>query len=367
MRTLWIACGLIAVLGEQSAGQVPADIAERRRSAMAAYSEGRYAAALEIVETSPEQELDEKLRLVGAWCLLRLAASDGSKLDRAAKWFAEMRAGRDLRDLPSQVVLGIGRCEQQRAEALPAAGRSVALRLADAAFAVLIEREEHLVEALRYRCDVRLALGDGDGAADDARALGRHVAELCEEMEAMLANTRIEGYRRELTSRLAERRREVDGVRAALALHRWRDGDQAAARREAQAFLSRETPPFDQSAVAELLVLVMPEDPRIAPAYAHRLGHGSEATERRDAAVALGRFGEQSRGAVPALIEATADPAPIVAREAVTALGMIGPGAADAIPVLEKLVEHDDPQMRMRAASALRQIERRRPSSSPAR
>jgi HEAT repeat protein len=87
----------------------------------------------------------------------------------------------------------------------------------------------------------------------------------------------------------------------------------------------------------------------------YRLRNGDE-LERREAAIALGRVGEEAKFATPTLLKGLSDNSVPVVREVVLALGKMGTAATPAIPVMEKLAAHDDPQIRERAKAALRQI-----------
>lgn len=334
-------------------------LAALQRSAAILYGSGEFAEALAEVDrglaVAPD---DEKLLTLGAWCQLRRVEADAAHIGRAAAWFAELRRGRELKDLGEHVILGIGRCQRELANVCPADQRRRLLEDAELSFSELIRRQEQLPHALRDRSEVRLALGDTEAAIEDASDYERSVSGICAGIEDRLRATALEDYRKDLRSRLARRRGDLDGVRAMLALHRWANGDRDEVRWLVQALLSREAPPFDQPDVAELLVTVAPDDPRVLPALVFRLARAREAAARLAAAVALGELGEKSRDAVPALVVATADPSGEVAREAITALGMIGPGAADAILTLQALAGSDDEPMRRRAAAALRQIQR---------
>jgi hypothetical protein len=117
------------------------------------------------------------------------------------------------------------------------------------------------------------------------------------------------------------------------------------------------TDDFKARAVRALL-MIDPDDPRVAVAHGYQLRRHPDARTRWKAAMALGRCGAAAAPAVPDLLAAISDEDEDVRviREAVTTLGMVGPKAADAVPILETLTQHENRQIAARAKAALRQI-----------
>jgi hypothetical protein len=109
---------------------------------------------------------------------------------------------------------------------------------------------------------------------------------------------------------------------------------------------------------------IAPGDAAIALAVAHRLLHDPDIDERMDAAMALGRFGEEAAEARLLLVEALGDQELRVVREVITALGMLGRAGRDGLPALQELTATDDPQIAERAKAAIRLIGRGDPGES---
>lgn len=83
-----------------------------------------------------------------------------------------------------------------------------------------------------------------------------------------------------------------------------------------------------------------------------------DAALRQKAARKLGNVGTLHEGALPSLIKALKDPEPLVRREAILAVAKFGPEAKQAIPALQQLQRNDeeDGQLRDFAAAALKKI-----------
>lgn len=110
---------------------------------------------------------------------------------------------------------------------------------------------------------------------------------------------------------------------------------------------------------AEAILKINPRDPKSAPAWAYRLQHGALKTERAQAALMIGSFGEKAKGQVSALIKALKDRSKQVRCEVITALGMIGPDASAAVPNLLELGASEDQAIAVRAKAALKQISKK--------
>ncbi len=107
-------------------------------------------------------------------------------------------------------------------------------------------------------------------------------------------------------------------------------------------------------ALARALRSLAPGEDRIAAAHAAILGRSQDPGERREAAMALGRCGQEGAPFATALIAVLDDATQEVAlrREAVTALGML-PAAPEARQCLERHRDDPDPQIAARARAAL--------------
>ena len=84
-----------------------------------------------------------------------------------------------------------------------------------------------------------------------------------------------------------------------------------------------------------------------------------DAKQRKTAVIKLGNVGAADEAVLPALLGALADTDAGVRREAILALMKYGPGAREAIPRLTDLSKSDrDAQVRKYAARALEKLER---------
>lgn len=112
-----------------------------------------------------------------------------------------------------------------------------------------------------------------------------------------------------------------------------------------------------RNAAADAILAIQPHGTYGLEAWRRQLG-SHDPFFRRDAAMALGRFGERAAIAATELAQRLTD-LPPVAREAATALGMIGPSASAAHPHLVTATASADEQLAARARHALRQLEPR--------
>jgi HEAT repeat protein len=92
--------------------------------------------------------------------------------------------------------------------------------------------------------------------------------------------------------------------------------------------------------------------------WAETLKNSPNAKGRKEAAFKLGNVGSTDPAAFPALIGALKDTDAGVRREAILALVKFGPDAREAVPVLTELRQHDrDPKAREYAAKALEKLQ----------
>ena len=83
----------------------------------------------------------------------------------------------------------------------------------------------------------------------------------------------------------------------------------------------------------------------------------ADSARRQKAVTKLGNAGPADAAVLPALLEALHDTAPSVRREAILALMKFGPGAKQAIPALKEMERKDaDEQVRAFAAKALNKL-----------
>lgn len=110
-----------------------------------------------------------------------------------------------------------------------------------------------------------------------------------------------------------------------------------------------------RKAAATAAQRVAPESPTVINAIVEMWTHAlrsERATERYEAAVALGRLGSRAASAIPALAQLADDPTSGAAR----ALGRMGPAAAPAVGTLVDLLSHPVVHVRRQAADALGRI-----------
>jgi hypothetical protein len=84
-----------------------------------------------------------------------------------------------------------------------------------------------------------------------------------------------------------------------------------------------------------------------------RMLHDGDATVRTQGAIGLSKLGPAAAPAVPALVEASRAPEPLLRQNAALALGQIGPEAREAVPDLIKLLDDPEWAVRRQAAVAL--------------
>ena len=93
--------------------------------------------------------------------------------------------------------------------------------------------------------------------------------------------------------------------------------------------------------------------------YLQLVKHKDPAVRQRSV-LKLGSLGDKvGPKGVEALKRAVFDRDKLVAWDAITALGMLGPGAKEAVPRLQSLAEGDDKAKAVRAAAALRRIQKK--------
>ncbi len=121
--------------------------------------------------------------------------------------------------------------------------------------------------------------------------------------------------------------------------------------------LTHENPRVRLNAARTLGKIGEPSTPAV-PALVGRMASDQDADVREHAAEALGDIGPAAAAAIPDLVKALADKAPNVRRDAVGALGHMGPAAKAALPQVQTLKTDPDAEVRAAAERAEQRITR---------